>query len=160
MLFIGSLTGPLWGPQVIRIITLNQQGEPFNPPDVRYRCVIVGAGPDVPSLFALPGEKGLGLCEFGALECDGRIYRVRPETLAGEALGAWLDCDTSQPPSEGWRHLEFIATWTQVPDGPPVPAWFLISADNAEEIRQHLASALYLLDTSLHTTPAVPEDFT
>lgn len=159
MHFTGSLKGPMWGPQVIRVITLDASGALFNPPDVRYSCVIVGAGLDVPPVYALPGDKGLGLCEFGSLQCDGRTYRVRPETMDGAALGEWLDCDTSQPPTEGWRHLEFVATWTQGPDAPPALAWLLISAEHAEEIRQHLASALYVLDTGLHTTPRVPSDF-
>jgi len=162
MHFTGNLKGPMWGPQVIRIITLNQQDAPFNPPEVRYSCVIVGAGPDVPPMYVLPGDKSLGLCEFGSLQCDGRVYRVRPETMAGEALGEWLDCDTGAVPvTEGWRHLEFIATWTQDPDPvvPPAPAWFLISADHAEELRQHLATVLYILDTGLNTTTCIPADF-
>jgi len=56
--------------------------------------------------------------------------------MAGEAMGEWLDCDTGAAPApEGWRHLEFIATWTLDPDGPPAPTWFLISAADVATMR-------------------------
>jgi len=169
---------PLWN---MKMTVLDEKGAECAPAGVFVRWHAEGAGPDFPPIVVPCGQKNEGghiWSEFGPLEGVTTVYTAQLVDAAGEALSGIAACDNKLQPVD-WPTLveKHSYTWEAAQDVtggqvharfdisarlvvvPPVPAWFLISAEHAEELRQHLATALYILDTCLNTTTCIPADF-